>query len=524
MTMPTKVICPILLEDFRKVVTKRSAGAETNFFTSEMIKNCMRKVEIVGLHQVVHVDDELSIKAYYAGHVLGAAMFKISVGDESVLYTGDFNMTPDRHLGAAWADRCKPTVLISESTYATTIRDSKRSRERDFLKKIHRCVENGGKVLIPVFALGRAQELCILLEQYWDRMKLNVPIYFTAGLAEKATNYYKLFVNWTNEKIKSSFVERNLFDFKYIKAFQKEVHMNQSGPQVCFATPGMLHAGMSLEIFQNWCTDEKNCIIMPGYCVAGTVGHRLLHGERHFKFNGVNVTSRIKVEYMSFSAHADAKGIMQIIKMTEPKNVMFVHGEAAKMEFLAKKVQKDMGLPCFTPANGETVNISCPPQIKVKIESDLARKIMKRSLNRASFHAALVNDGNELELLHPDVAMKKLKVKQHHFQMNSSVKLPEGNSTPEQIIVSLRLLIKTYLPPLMEKWVPVGNMMNSIELASPDMSQTISIVAEKLKTFDTIGNQKVERLLKVTWPLSVDDEIGILLSRLSKEFALVVPR
>jgi len=71
MTMPTKVICPILLEDFRKVVTKRSAGAETNFFTSEMIKNCMRKVEIVGLHQVINVDDELSIKAYYAGHVLG---------------------------------------------------------------------------------------------------------------------------------------------------------------------------------------------------------------------------------------------------------------------------------------------------------------------------------------------------------------------------------------------------------------------------------------------------------------------
>jgi len=105
-------------------------------------------------------------------------------------------MTPDRHLGAAWADRCEPNVLISESTYATTIRDSKRCRERDFLKKIHSTVENGGKVLIPVFALGRAQELCILLESYWDRMKLDVPIYFTAGLAEKATNYYKLFVNW----------------------------------------------------------------------------------------------------------------------------------------------------------------------------------------------------------------------------------------------------------------------------------------------------------------------------------------
>ena len=252
---------------FSKVVTKRDREEAKTFFTSEMIKDCMKKVRICGLHQEIKVDNELSIKAYYAGHVLGAAMFKITVGSESVLYTGDYNMTPDRHLGAAWADKCEPNVLISESTYATTIRDSKRCRERDFLKKIHSTVANGGKVLIPVFALGRAQELCILLESYWDRMKLDVPIYFTAGLgeesftclnykstsflAEKATNYYKLFVNWTNEKIKETFVERNAFDFKYIKPYQKE-YSDAHGPMVVFATPGMLHAGQSLEIFKKW--------------------------------------------------------------------------------------------------------------------------------------------------------------------------------------------------------------------------------------------------------------------------------
>jgi len=75
---------------------------------------------------VSKVDDELEIKAYYAGHVLGAAMFHMKVGSDSVLYTGDYNMTPDRHLGAAWVDRCRPSLLITESTYATTIRDSKR--------------------------------------------------------------------------------------------------------------------------------------------------------------------------------------------------------------------------------------------------------------------------------------------------------------------------------------------------------------------------------------------------------------
>lgn len=73
-------------------------------------------------------------------------MFHIKVGSQSVVYTGDYNMTPDRHLGAAWIDKCRPDLLITESTYATTIRDSKRCRERDFLKKVLDCVEKGGKV------------------------------------------------------------------------------------------------------------------------------------------------------------------------------------------------------------------------------------------------------------------------------------------------------------------------------------------------------------------------------------------
>lgn len=173
-----------------------------------MIKDCMKKVIAVTLHQSVMVDNDLEIKAYYAGHVLGAAMFWIRVGSQSVVYTGDYNMTPDRHLGAAWIDKCRPDLLISEATYATTIRDSKRCREKDFLKKVHECVDRGGKVLIPVFALGRAQELCILLETYWERMNLKAPIYFALGLTEKANNYYKMFITWTNQKIRKTFVQR----------------------------------------------------------------------------------------------------------------------------------------------------------------------------------------------------------------------------------------------------------------------------------------------------------------------------
>lgn len=102
-----------------------------------------------------------------------------------------------------------------------------------------------GKVLIPVFALGRAQDFCILLETYWERINLKYPIYFALGLTEKANNYYKLFITWTNQKICKSFIQRNMFDFKHIKPFDRG-YIDNLGAMVVFATPGMLHAGLSL--------------------------------------------------------------------------------------------------------------------------------------------------------------------------------------------------------------------------------------------------------------------------------------
>ena len=96
-------------------------------------------------------------------------MFLVQYEGLSVLYTGDYNSYADRHLGAASAPRMNPNVIITQTTYATTIRDTKRDRQRKMLKIVSETVEKGGKVLIPVFALGRAQELCVLLETYWNR-------------------------------------------------------------------------------------------------------------------------------------------------------------------------------------------------------------------------------------------------------------------------------------------------------------------------------------------------------------------
>ncbi|XP_037089149.1 integrator complex subunit 11-like [Pollicipes pollicipes] len=439
MTYPTKAIAPILLEDMRKVAVERKG--ETNFFTSQMIKDCMKKVVAVNLHQTVQVDSEIEIKAYYAGHVLGAAMFHVRVGDQSVVYTGDYNMTPDRHLGAAWIDRCCPDLLITESTYATTIRDSKRCRERDILKKVHECVERGGKVLIPVFALGRAQELCILLESYWERTNLKVPVYFSLGLTEKANNYYKMFITWTNQKIKKTFVERNMFEFSHIKPFDKS-YMDNPGPMVVFASPGMLHAGLSLNIFKRWAPDEKNMLIMPGYCVAGTVGHKVLNGAKKVEFdNRQTVEVKMAVEYMSFSAHADAKGIMQLITYCQPKNVLLVHGDAEKMVFLKSKIEQELSLACYKPANGETCTIVTQPTIA----ADVSLPLLKRDLQptaelgdltvkrRRLLHGVLVVKGSKVRVLESEAACTELGITRHEVRFTSTVTLQDPGAVSKTI-------------------------------------------------------------------------------------------
>ncbi|KAF3861207.1 hypothetical protein F7725_001462 [Dissostichus mawsoni] len=406
MTHPTKAICPILLEDFRKITVDKKG--ETNFFTSQMIKDCMKKVVPLNLHQTVQVDDELEIKAYYAGHVLGAAMVQIKVGSESVVYTGDYNMTPDRHLGAAWIDKCRPDVLISESTYATTIRDSKRCRERDFLKKVHESIERGGKVLIPVFALGRAQELCILLETFWERMNLKAPIYFSTGLTEKANHYYKLFITWTNQKIRKTFVQRNMFEFKHIKAFDRS-YADNPGPMV----------------------------IMPGYCVQGTIGHKILNGQRKLELEGRSTLEvKLQVEYMSFSAHADAKGIMQLIRMAEPRNVLLVHGEASLKLVSSEQALKDLGL------NEHQLRFTCRVQLQDQSPE-------QETLSRVYTHLRSVLKGFSVQLLPDGTVMVEsilIKVSSSPEDPDSKTLLLSWSYQDEDLGSFLSSLLKKGLP------------------------------------------------------------------------------
>lgn len=293
-------------------------------------------------------------------------MIYAKAGDAAMVYTGDYNMTPDRHLGAAQIDRLKLDLLITESTYAKTIRDSKHAREREFLKAVHKCVSGGGKVLIPTFALGRAQELCMLLDDYWERMNLKIPIYFSAGLTIQANMYYKMLIGWTSQKIKDSHAVHNSFDFKHVCHFERSF-INNPGPCVLFATPGMISGGFSLEAFKKWAPSEKNLITLPGYCVAGTVGHKLMSGKttKIVLDKDTHIDVRCQIHQLAFSPHTDSKGIMDLTEFLSPKHVILVHGEKPQMAFLKERIESELGMPCFYPANNESVSIPTTHTLKM---------------------------------------------------------------------------------------------------------------------------------------------------------------
>lgn len=358
MTQPTKAIFPVTLEDFRRIIS--DLKGEKSLISNDDIQKCLKKISTIELFEEKLINNRIKLTCYYAGHVLGAAMFQVEVNGFIITYTGDYNTTVDRHLNGAYLPRTLPDVLITETTYGDTIRDTKRAREREFLKKVTEIIENKGKILIPIFALGRAQELCILLDTHWKRNKIKVPIYFFGAMSEKSNFYYKIFNNWTNERIKSLFLEHNVFNFENIisnyLSKHNEAYKQPNTPMVILSTPGMLHKGSSLNIFKEICTESNNCVIIPGYCTAGTVGNKILSGEKIVEIDNVKYDIKCQVYYMSFSAHADAKGLLHLVKNAYPTNLVLVHGDIEVMKTFKNSVTSLIpSINTYYPANYQEV-------------------------------------------------------------------------------------------------------------------------------------------------------------------------
>lgn len=219
-------------------------------------------------------------------------MFLIEIAGLKVLFTGDYSREEDRHLIPAEVPKgVKIDVLITESTYGIASHVPRVEREASLMKSVTAILQRGGRVLMPVFALGRAQELLLILDEHWSRYPdlQTIPIYYASNLARKCMIVYQTYVGSMNDNIKRLFRERlaeaesagdvgkgGPWDLKYIRSLKSLDRFQDVGSCVMLASPGMLQSGVSRELLERWAPDQKNGVIITGYSVEGTMAKQLV--------------------------------------------------------------------------------------------------------------------------------------------------------------------------------------------------------------------------------------------------------
>jgi cleavage and polyadenylation specificity factor subunit 3 len=309
--------------------------------------------------------DGIKVTPYRAGHVLGACMFQIDIGGLRVLYTGDYSRTPDRHLPGADLPSIPPHVVICESTYGVSPHSPREERERRFTDRVHQILNRGGKVLLPVVALGRAQELLLILEDYWVKHPelAGVPIYQASALARRAMTVYQTYINVLNSDMKAAFEEANPFVFNHVNHLAHTSGLDNVGPCVVLATPSMLQSGLSRELFEAWCGDAANGVIIADFAVQGTLAREILSDCKSIQARGGGeLPLKMSVDAISFSAHADYPQTQQFLDALAPPHVVLVHGEAGEMGKLKRALEGKAAadgkkMLVYSPKNCQAVEI-----------------------------------------------------------------------------------------------------------------------------------------------------------------------
>ncbi|KAF6198483.1 hypothetical protein GE061_008231 [Apolygus lucorum] len=429
MTHATKAIYRWLVSDYIKV---SNISTEQMLYTESDLEASMDKIETINFHEEKEVGG-VKFWAYNAGHVLGAAMFMLEISGVKLLYTGDFSRQEDRHLMAAEIPSVRPDILITEATYGTHIHEKREEREARFTTLVNDIVNRGGRCLIPVFALGRAQELLLILDEYWGQHPElhDIPIYYASSLAKKCMAVYQTYINAMNDKIKRQIAVNNPFVFTHISNLKGIDQFDDIGPCVVMASPGMMQSGLSRELFESWCTDPKNGVIIAGYCVEGTLAKTILsEPEEIVTLTGQKLKLSMSVAYISFSAHTDYQQTSEFIRQLKPPHIVLVHGEQNEMSRLKSALQREYeGDPenkilIYNPRNTESVELYFRGEKVAKVMGSLAMKEPKPGDNLSGI---LVKRDFNYHLLAPSDLSKYTTlttssvVQQQHIPFNGSL-------------------------------------------------------------------------------------------------------
>ena len=343
-------------------------------------------------------------------------MYMIEIAGLNILFTGDYSREDDRHLiPASIPPNISVDVLITESTFGIASHMPRVERETALMRSVTGILNRGGRVLMPVFALGRAQELLLILDEYWSRHPeyQRIPIYYASNLARKCMVVYQTYIGSMNDNIKTLFQKRlreaqskgisegavGPWDFEFVRSLKNLDRFDDVGECVMLASPGMLQNGVSRELLERWAPSEKNGVVVTGYSVEGTMGKQILNEpesipsimsnassnnaltsrSRRNPDEKVMIPRRCSVQEFSFAAHVDGVENREFIEDIAAPVVILVHGEKHQMTRLKSKLLSlnagrpdDRKMKVYTPANTEELRIPFHKEKTARVVGRLA--------------------------------------------------------------------------------------------------------------------------------------------------------
>lgn len=359
-------------------------------YTAEDAIKCLEIFKPVKYDEIIELDENINVRFNDAGHMLGSSIIEVWVKEEGetkkIVFTGDLGNNDIPLLGA-------PTMietadfLVMESTYGGRLHMRNDDKAEIFLNIVAETLDKGGNVIIPSFAVGRTQEILYeinkLKENRHDEefMKeyeklMRAPVYVDSPLAISATEIFRqntdLFDEDVRQRIESGDNPLEFPGLQFTRTADESRALNENNiPSIIISASGMCEVGRIKHHLKHNLWDPKNTILFVGYQAPGTLGAKIVGGEKKVKIFGEEVAVNARIEYIEgYSGHADQEWLLNFIYsfIHKPKHIFLVHGEPEGQKILKDKILETANIPVTIPDYGETYELDNNINIVSKVD------------------------------------------------------------------------------------------------------------------------------------------------------------
>lgn len=367
-TGPTIRLMQLMLEDSAHLLIQEAEHHHHEpVYTVQDVERMNRLCEEASYHEVVRIDENITVEFFDAGHILGSSMIRVTADGTSIVFSGDIGnppvpiLNPTEHIDHA-------EYVVMESTYGDRVHEDKETRTLLLQSAIYETAIMKGVLMIPAFAMERTQELLYEINELMNNKDIPpIPIFLDSPLAIKATAVFKEFQEYFNPETKTIIESGD--DVFHFPGLRQTLNTEDSkaindypAPKIIIAGSGMAQGGRILHHIERYISFFANQYLIVGFQVQGSLGRRLLDGEKQVTIHGKPIDVHAKVRAIGgYSAHADKPKLTSWIQgfdSTQLKRVFITHGEEGQAIALQEHFRQNISADVTVPVLGESFELN----------------------------------------------------------------------------------------------------------------------------------------------------------------------